>query len=533
MSLNPNNQPEENQVVNSEVTPIADTDCESTIFSAPEEKRDRDVKKTNRKGNIIVSVAAVVVLAAIITAVAIFIPKIVDNTASDLYNTTPLTEYNYEDVNTVTVKSQDQQNTYYSKVELTELDGQSKRYVYWHIKSVAERLSDSDKIEELVMNVTSLKGIRDMGADTGEYGLQTPSYVIDVAARDNAFEDYTITVGNTSPDNTGVYVTVSGKENVWLVDVSVLDQYKKVPTDYADTTAVKALTETGELSKYFEDGTLTTCDSIVLYNNTFTSPLTFVPNDIESTKTYATYIITSPVERFAEKANELLNIAANGLVGDGVYVFNPTDEDIKNYGLNNPTATLDIKFGDTVISLKAAPAPDEKYYVLIDQDKEAIYKVYYNSLKFAENPMSYYYNKFLTMEMLTGLSNITVQTLENKYDFSITYFEDLEDGEDFDILLNGTELDQTSFQNYYQVFLGLEIIEYSTNQITSPAVYSFTMKHNDKNIPDTVLKLYKHTDQRYIAEVNGNQMGLISATAYNKLISYFNMLIAGEDVPRT
>lgn len=529
MSINPekdNLEPENNaQDVAQEITE------ESTIFAAPTVKEDK-AKKTNKKRTILISTVIAVVLAAAITAVAIFVPTLNDDASSSLDSGISLTSYNTDDVEKVSVKNPSGDFGYYSKVETTEMDSQSVRYVYWYIDSVAERLANSDKIKALVFDATALKAVRKMGENNGAYGLENPRYTVEVSPRDSAFAGYTIYVGNESPDKNGAYVMLSSSNDVYLVDNANLEEFAKVPTDFADTKAVEAVTQNKDNAAYFENGSLATCDYMILNNPTFSSPLHIVPNDIDGSKTYVYFKIEKPVSRFADRANELLDIAANGLVGDGVYVFNPSDADIKKYKLDNPEATLEIKIGGDLIKLKASKV-DEDYYALIDQNKEAIYKVYYNSLLFAQNSMSYYFNKFLTMEMLANLSNISISSNGTTYNFDIIYYENLEDGEDFDIMFNGQELNQTAFQNYYQVFLGLDVLDYSTHQIKSDAVYTFKMKHHDKKIPDTELKLYKHTDQRYIATVNGEQMGLVSSTAYNKLTSYLEKLINGEEVPKS
>ena len=504
---------------------------ESTIFAAPTLKTDK-VKKSGKKRTILLSAVIAVVLAVAIAAVAIFVPTLSDDTSSTTDTGITLTNFNSDDVEKVSVKNSEGEFEYYSKVEVTEMDSDSVRYVYWHINSVAERLADTDKINNLVYSLTALKAVRKMGEDNGEYGLDTPRYTAAVTPRDNAFEPYTVYVGSQSPDKNGAYVKLSGSNEVYLVDNSNLEELPKVPTDFANTQAIAAVTENKDNADYFENGSLASCDYMKLNNPTFSAPITIVPNDIDGSKTYAYFKITSPVNRFADNANELLDIAANGLVGDGVYVFNPTEKDIKAYKLDNPTATLEIKIGGDLISLKAAKYEDD-YYALIDQNKEAIYKVYTNSLKWAENNMSHYFNKFLTMEMLPNLKQVTISVPDAAYDFGITYFEELEDGEDFDIILNGNEIKQTAFQNYYQVFLSTEVIDYTTHKITSDPVYTFKMVHTDSKIADTVLKLYKHTDQRYIATVNDQQMGLISATYYNKLTNYLDKLVKGEDVPKS
>ncbi len=529
MSINP--EKDNIELENTEQELAQEPAEKSTIFAAPTVKEDK-AKKANKKRTILISAVIAVVLAAAITAVALFVPTLNDDTSSTKDTGISLVNYNTDDVEKVSVKNPNGEFSYYSKVENTELDGQSMRYVYWHISSVAERLADSDKVQALVFDATALKAVRKMGENNGAYGLENPRYTIEVAPRDNAFTGYTIYVGNQSPDKNGAYVMLSESNEVYLVDNANLEEFAKVPTDFANTKAVEAVTQNKDNAAYFENGSLASCDYMILNNPTFSSPLHIVPNDIEGSKTYVYFKIEKPVSRFADHANELLDIAVNGLVGDGVYVFNPTDADIKKYKLDNPEATLEIKIGGDLISLKASKYENE-YYALIDQNKEAIYKVYYNSLLFAENSMSHYFNKFLTMEMLANLSNITISIPNATYSFDITYYEALEDGQDFDIMFNGSELNQTAFQNYYQVFLGLDVLDYSTHQIKSDAAYTFKMKHHDKKIPDTELKLYKHTDQRYIATVNGEQMGLVSSTAYNKLTSYLEKLVNGEEVPKS
>lgn len=509
---------------------------ESTIFADPSQKREPEKIKKRRPLRIILILAIVLVLVGVGAFAAIrFIPKPQeDNTelAFDLVNNET------DSVELVEIIGEEGAKTFFSTAQNLESDSSVSQdlLITWGIQGLDSRLTDSDTISSTIDYISKVQAIRKMENATDEdFGLDDPSIIVKVHARNKAFEDYTISVGNKSYDSTGNYVKISGVDGIYLMDASYAEEYLRKTTDYATRNTVEKLEETDPLGDYFVDGKLTTCDKITLSGANFSPAIVFEPNNIEATKTYATFCVTSPVKRYARDVSNLLNIAGNGLVGDGAYLYHPTDAQITAYGLDNPIARLTIEIGEVTYDLRIAPAPveedAEQYYCLVDQNREAIFRVAKSSLAFVTASPSDYYNTFLTMEMLMYLKSFEVSAEGKNYIFKVDYDESAPEGEDFDISINGKAIKQSYFQNFYSYFLSLEAVEYTASDMTGKIPEcTVTMRHHDKSVKDTVMQLYKVSDQRYQVNVGGDGLGLITATSYKKLLRYADAVAQNTDL---
>lgn len=506
----------------------------STIFSDPEIKNDV-VKRKNPKKLIAILVSVCICIASAATAAVFLIPEKeeVEETPSLSFD---VITNELADVEKIVHKNRSEQITFLSKVEYRETDESvnDEKVAVWSIEGIDDRLIDSTAVEDTVHYFANIYALKEVQGTEADYGIDTPFAEFTVYPRDKAFNEYTVKVGNESADKIGRYLTISGVEGIYLVEDFYGDNYDKVKTDFATTAAVQQLEETDDLSDYFDDGTLVTCDRITLSGRNFEKPLVFEPNKSEETKSYTAYYMTSPVTRYAANVDRLLAFASSGLVGNGAYVFNPTEMDIENYGLNNPIARIQIKIGTVFYDIRVAEAPngDEDYYCLVDQNKEAIFKVADDTLDFIKYSESDFYSDFLIMEMLNSLKAFNIEMGGKSYNYSIKENESNDNGSTFTVLLNSQNgITSEHFQNFYTYFLSLELVEYNVHDISNTVpVWTATLKHIDKTRADTVMKIYKITDQRYQVNIDGDAMGLISSSTYKKLIKYSEAIAQNTDL---
>ena len=74
-------------------------------------------------------------------------------------------------------------------------------------------------------------------------------------------------------------------------------------------------------------------------------------------------------------------------------------------------------------------------------------------------------------------------------------------------------------------------MEYTTEDVSAmPPVWTATLKHNDKSLKDVQMNIYKISDQRYQVNINGDAMGLITSSAYKKLIKYSEAIAQNKDL---
>lgn len=523
----------------------ADSEEDSTIFSAPVHTQSEKPKRTRMLRNSLIVLLALAIVATGTFAIIKLIPKLEDeNAVSDL--SIKLVDYETEDIAAFSITNENGTVRCTSRVaddtssEQTEADSTG---LIWSLEGVDSDLTNSATIGFTADAVASVSAMRQMTDLNVDYGLDQPRITVSVEGRSGSgIEPYTLLVGNEAPDLSGSYVKLEGHDEVYLVEKATIDEYEVKDVSFASLTAFRAFEKTSEISSYFDEDTLASCDKITLNNRNFTAPLVFVPNnDDDNTSTYVTYIIESPVRRLADNAANLLNFAAVDTTCSGAYVFNPTEEDLKEYGFDNPIATLSIQVGPKTRTILVAPAPEEDtaeegstttYYAAIDEERRAIYKIDNFTIPFVEASMTEYYNKYLTLEMLNELSGFIATTPEKTYDFSVTYDEEAPEGEDFTIIIDGRQLDQKNFQNFYQYFVSLEAIEYTQKNLddVEPSL-TIRMRHTKASIPDTVMVFRKDNDQRYQVEVGDGALGMVSSAAFNKLLNYLELASNNQSVP--
>ncbi len=516
----------------------ADDEAESTVFSAPVHEENTRPKGQKRLRNVFAALLALAVLAGGSLAVVRLIPVPTDDETSSTPTVT-VVDHEKADIAAFTVTDASGNSVRgTSKPDDTASSGSN--VMTWSLDGLESDLTDETTVESAAGAAASLAAVRQMTDESQDYGFAKPVLTVAVEGR-NGLAPYRLLVGAESPDGTGSYVKVEGESAVYLVESANLSPLHTRPVDYATHTAFHAMTETDATSKYFDNGTLTSCESISLTNRNMPTHV-FVPNPVDNDVTsFATYLVQSPVRRMADKIDTLLTLASTDTTCEGAYVLHPTQADLDRFGFRNPMATLSIKVGPVTRTIQVCEPPADAqgkgeaglYYAAIDDQRRAIFKIGVATLAFADTSASTYYSKFLVLEMLSDLDRFTAQTADKTFDFSIAYDEEADTGEDFDILVDGKEIDQSKFQTFYQFFVGLEVVSYDTKPLgsVSPAL-TVRLHHHAAGVADTVLQLRPY-EQRYQIEVDGNPLGMITEQTYRKLLDNLDKVSKNQEIPQS
>ncbi|MBO7217170.1 MAG: DUF4340 domain-containing protein, partial [Clostridia bacterium] len=203
----------------------------STIFSAPEEKHDK-VEKPKLLKKIIIGAVSLVVLAGVITGIALLVEKMTTDTDT---NTDPeewyvlsefVTEkdgketFNYDAVSKIDLAGPKTNLEIYSKLG-TEENSSTK----WLEKSIAEEYTSETAVEtiaEALLGLKYSKVISEEVKDGVDYGFDKPTYTAVVTPYEK--DSFTITVGKQSADSSGYYVTVSNGKKVYFVRNSYVEK---------------------------------------------------------------------------------------------------------------------------------------------------------------------------------------------------------------------------------------------------------------------------------------------------------------------
>lgn len=501
----------------------------STIFAAPQEHNDRKVKKGGMWKKVLAAILAVAILAGGTIAVIKLIP-VLDDGSSTSSNTLMAVQLTSDDLESVTINYKNNTLKLSSAVEeSTSSSDEDKSAIVWKLEGYDASLIDSVTVSQTATDLASIAALREMDNADADYGFDTPKATAQIEGRGEV-ADYTITIGDTSPDESGVYIKISGKEAVYLVAESEISCLYEDALYYAINTTLGGIENKEAISSYFTNDAISAFDKITLTGKNYPQSVTIEKLDDGSlVSQYVNYYISSPVRRPADNVSEILSSVGGGIGTVGAYSFDKSAAKLKEFGLDDPYLTVSITVGEQTRIYKFAKVDDTYSAVIADNDP-LIRKVTTASLSYIDSKATDFYYKTMFLEGIYDLSSYTVQSGSEKYTFDIKYTPEDEENEveeKFDISVGGKAIEASNFQDYYRTMLGIVTVDYSTKNISGAYETTITLKHSDGSA-DTVLGFKKYSDQRYQYYMNGTALGQITSSEYKKIMSYAKTVAAGE-----
>lgn len=542
MSDFPLNEQNENNIeldenVNADVTETEDEF--STVFGDPVQHKKRADKphKKKRLMAIISACLAVAILVGGTVAVVKLIPeKDADGELGQSnQETVKVLEIKEDNVKKVTLTNSkgtfkfipvrtenksDSSNTSSSSTTVTTV---------WTVEGTEQKYTSSYAISDKVSSLISLEALRTIDGRTAEQcGFNKPLYTAVVEVADS--ESRKIEIGNSSADDLGRYLRVSGDDKIYLVDASTFGEFDFELLDLANTDSIKCVTATDDMKDYVgDDGAITTFDTITVSGKNFPETLVIsAKNDGSQLSTYFNYTITAPEKRIADNVTDLFNAFINDISVSGAYAFNVDAASLKTVGLDNPYLTATIKIGNTSSTLKIAKVDDE-YCAVIKDGSYMIHKVAASSFTFLDYSKEKFFSNMVFLENITDLSELTLTAGNESYTFGIAYDEEAESDSQFTITHKGEKITAGFFQNFYQEFVGLTFADYNLDFKGTQMDMTITVKFLKDGHTETV-SLAKDSATKYACFVNGKLMGRVSSTDYNTLIKAIRNVSQNKDI---
>lgn len=495
----------------------------STIFSNPQEHEQKTTKNQNKKRLKIVisSVLAVAILLGGTFAVIKLIPEKEDPTAPTLEEITVL-DLETDDIKEVSVKNKN--GTFKLTSKQTKKDDQTT--TVWLLDGYSSDLTDSYSLENIISSVSSVSAIREITAKSSkECGLDKPLVKADIKTKDKKI---TLSVGDKSPDNSGVYVKVSTDDKIYLVEDTLDETLTFEALDMANTDAIPALDISEKYSEYYTDETLSSFDSLTVTGVNFPQKLVIVPSDAEMSQ-FLPYTVTSPMKRSADNIDSIFGVFTTGITVNGAYSFDVSANTLNSLGLNNPDFTITAKFGDYEHTYKFKKQSDGDYAV-IGTDSKMVKKVALSDCPFLEYGASNFYSSFIFLESIDTVSNLTIKDGDKTYSFNVKSNDDEEDEDNKYIVdYKGKKIGSSNFQSFYQLVVSLSCNDFTIDNLNQKAEVSLIFKYNDKK-PTTTIDFVKANATNYQYSVDGVEMGKVSSSQVKKLLRNLDKLISGEEI---
>lgn len=382
---------------------------------------------------------------------------------------------------------------------------------------------DETKMEDLLEPFTSfgVSFVIENVEDYGQYGLDEPVCTIDLTTDQDSYQ---ITLGSYSTMDEKRYVSI-GDGNVYLVDHDPLEEYDAVLSDLIrndkmpDLDSVTTIQFSGAQDYsiyYLEDSVNTYCVDDVYFVQDQDLPL--------STTRTEGYLNTLRFLSLTNYAN-----------------YKVTEEELVNYGLDNPDLTVTVAYteedddGDAVdgtVKLSVGRTQEQKEqaqeaeegedvsaYVRVG-DSSIIYEITGTDY---DNLMAASYDDLRHQEVYAGDVSQIYQvdvTLDGE-----SYTLTADQAEDSTVWsFDGNEVDATDFET---ALTGLTASSFTDQDPTGGEEVELTLYLTDDNFPSVKITLYRQDGTYCLAQVDGASMCLVERSAVVSLVEAINGIVLG------
>ena len=256
-----------------------------------------------------------------------------------------------------------------------------KMYMHYTMQNFEDTELSKNMTDQLAYQcsyLTALKLIDNSGSKYAEYGLDDPVAVVKTVFGDNS--ENTLLIGNTAPDDQGIYCRLGENKNVYLVQLTDVNMFLIKKLQFFDRTL------TAEYDSDNEDNSII---KLSLSGEFYDKPVEI--DKEEDLTVSAEYKMRSPYREISAK-NEVQSTGESvyGLTGSEIAAVQPTDEDKKQFGLDKPYIEINTQASDgtTVHILASKKNDDGSCYVMCDggniickADSELIEKWYEKDYK--------------------------------------------------------------------------------------------------------------------------------------------------------
>ncbi len=502
---------------------------ESTVFSAPPEHKKERLKSSKKRTviSIVAAVAAVCVLVGGTLAVIKYIPKLKgddENAAVPEKKTINVNGFASGDnidgqFDSVTVKNSNGEFSFYPKT-----DGEERN---WYVKGVDEGKISVYKTKDIVSAAASLKAVMEIDKKTREdCGLDNPVTTVSVTSK--SLGDFTLSIGELSPDKSGVYLYSSYDEKIYLVAETELNVFDFALLDLASTDAVPPVTALADLGDCVRDGNLMIFDSITVAGKGFTRPVTAtqIPEEDLSKIGFA-YRIVSPVSRYGSQQtiDSVLGAFSSGISVSGVYSLETDAATLRGFGFNNPDVVLTLSANGVRFTYLFA-LQDDGDYALFGDGMNTVKRISPTAAEYLKFEEADFYNKSVYIRYISELKNMTFITAGKTLSFDIS--ENPEDAEEpYNVNLGDKHIDSENFQNFYMEFVSMSLVDFSTELSGGSEL---TVKILDVDGKTETLEFFRSSATEFCCAYNGEMLGRITSATYNKLLSNLQTVSANKNV---
>ncbi len=525
-----------------------DDDAFSTVFSAPSEHNDKTVNSNKKRLiTIIASFLAVAVLVGGTISIIKLIPEMEDEeTASSIFEDITVLDLNGDKFDTLTVKNSQGEFKLYTEQIITTVDSddtdeettessedtssdETQTSTAWRVEGVETSKLSNTTVTSIVSAAASVTAKREITTKSAsDCGFDEPQ--LEIAISSTQVGNYTILVGDASPDGTGTYLKLADKDNIYIVDDSAISVFEFNLLDLADKTALSTVSFSADTTgKVDENGRILYFDDLTFSGKNFPETVTIINNtDTSDSGALMPYLITTPIERYAdgEALNDPLTMFASEISVTGIYSYDITDKAMAAVGLDNPDIVVTLTVEGESKWFKISKV-DDSYCAVIRDDSQMIYKVTLANFPVLEYETEDFYSSWVTLYSINDLSSMDITVDGEEYNFDIASEEDEDGSTSYTIHCNDALITTEYFQTFYQSFVALDCTNYTVSELSAAADCTVIFTFNDGSKSE--LEFRKASETAYQYRLDGMDMGKVTSSAYNKVIKNLRLVAENKE----
>ena len=365
------------------------------------------------------------------------------------------------------------------------------------------------------------------GKKYAEYGLDKPVSTVTTVFSDNSEE--TLYIGNTAPDEQGIYVRWGGNDNVYLMPIDSVNMFLIKKLQMFDKTLTK------EFNNENNDNSIV---NLTISGTGYEKPIK-IGNGGDAMTT-SQYVMNSPYREICGAAMvESVGEAIFGLTGDEIAAVQITDKDKKEFGLDKPYMKITTKASDdSSVSMLASKKDEEGNCYIMADGGDIICKTS------AEEIKSWYdvkYTEFLAFAYIMPDMN-KVTELDISYNGKETDFElkhevgvnDLfEEVITTTATLDGEKIDYSNLTTFIYNLSNITRKEMDLKNLDGyEEVASFTFSYQgDDEITDKLV-IYKNDKSRYAVTLNDVLEGTTDGEYAEMVFEQIDKIALKDSLPK-
>ena len=355
-------------------------------------------------------------------------------------------------------------------------------------------------VEDIAYSFTGLSAeevVHEAPEDLSLFGLDNPSVEATVFLSDG--REYTVYLGNRTPVGNMFYLMKEGDSRVFTVWGSHGNHFSYTLDDLRDTQLTQINPQEVNYFKLAREG-----------ERTIEIVKTEEAGEQQIQLGFARWHMIQPYNEYASVHYERFNTLLAALPQFEIAKFiDDSPEDLAQYGLDTPAIELEVRDNQNTLHLLFGNDLDEEHVHFQISGKNTVYAMEKEVLAslIATTPFELI-DRFAFIVMIDYVDEIAIETTDAKH--ILTFTRTVEEAEKQDeedevittFALNGKEVGDQEFRDFYQVLIGLIVEAENKELIDQDPHVTTTFRFNKEDMPDVSIE-YVPFNEDFFAVVRG------------------------------